>query len=372
MSLEIKQISSKKDLKTFIKLPFIVHKNHPLWVPSLLMDDRKFFNEKKNPAFQKTDTILLLAFRDGKPVGRIMGIINRMRNQMFNERYVRFGFMECYNDLEVAKELLEKIEAWGRGLGMVKIVGPLGFSDQDPEGFLIEGFEYEPTLATIYNFEYIPILMEGCGYSKEIDWVCYIVDLKKVNLEFYEKIAERIETRNEFTFLSFKKRKELKPYVRPVLELLSETYIDLYGFVPLTPEEIDALGKQYIPVLDPRFVKAGKKGDELVGFLVGMPNMNEGFRKSKGRLLPFGIFYLLSAAKKSKQLDLLLGGIKKEYRGIGLDAWGLLRMIETAQKLGFTVIDSHNELEDNHSVRMEMERLGGKICKRRRIYQKML
>jgi GNAT superfamily N-acetyltransferase len=372
MPLEIRELSGKKDLRAFIRLPFGLHKNHSLWVPPLLMDERQYFNSKKNPAFLKNDTILLLALRNGSVVGRIMGIINRDRNRMFGEKNARFGFLECGNDPETVTALLQAVENWARSHGMTKLVGPMGFSDQDPEAFLLEGFEYEPTLATIYNFEFIPKLVEDCGYTKEIDYVCYIMDPANPIPEFYEKISHRLETKGEFVFMNFNKRSELKPFVRPVLELLSETYIDLYGFVPLTADEIEALGKKYLPVLDPRFVKAGLKDGQVIGFLIGMPNMNAGLRKARGRLLPFGIFHLIREAKRSKQLDLLLGGIKREYRGIGLDAWGMLRMIKTAREMGFTVIDSHNELENNLAVRAEMERLGGKLCKRRRIYQKIL
>lgn len=372
MSIEILPVTTRKELRTFIHLPFKLHKKDPLWVPPLLMDEWQFFSAGKNPAFQKNDTILLLAVKDKKVAGRIMGIVNRERNRMFHEQNARFGFLESIEDMEVVRALLSGVEAWAHDLGMVKLVGPMGFSDQDPEAFLIEGFEYEPTLSTIYNFPYIPRLVEACGYSKEIDYVCYVMDISHPIPEFYQKVIDKIIARGEFTFKNMKKRKELEPYVKPVLELLSETYIDLYGFVPLTNEEIEALGKKYVPILDPRLVKIGLKGDQLIGFLIGMPNMNRGFRKAKGRLFPFGIFHLLRESKRSKQLDLLLGGIKKEYRNIGLDALGMKWMIQTAREMGFTTIDSHNELENNLAVRSEMERLGGKLCKRRRIYQKGL
>jgi GNAT superfamily N-acetyltransferase len=372
MSIEILPVTTPKNLHDFIHLPFILHKNDRLWVPPLLTDERQFFSARKNPAFKKNDTILLLAMKEKKPVGRIMGIVNRERNRLFHEQNARFGFLESIEDVEAVRALLSSVEAWARGLGMVKLVGPMSFTDQEPEAFLIEGFEYEPTLSTIYNFEYLPRLVEECGYTKEIDYVCYVLDITRPIPEFYQKITDKIMARGEFTFRNYTKRKELKPYVKPVLELLSEAYIDLYGFVPLTPEEIEALGRKYLPVLDPRLVKVGLKDDQVIGFLIGMPNMNAGFRKAKGRLFPFGIFHLLRESKRSRQLDLLLGGVRKEYRGIGLDALGMKWMIQTAKEMGFTTIDSHNELENNLAVRGEMERLGGKLCKRRRIYQKAL
>ncbi len=372
MSIEILPVTTRKDLHAFIHLPFTLHKDDPLWVPPLLTDEWQFFSDRKNPAFKKNDAILLLARKDNRVVGRIMGIVNRDRNRMFREQNARFGFLESIEDVEVVGSLLSRIEAWARDLGMVKLVGPMGFSDQDPEAFLIEGFQYEPTLSTIYNYPYIPRLVEACGYAKEIDYVCYVLDLTRPIPEFYQKVIDKVMARGEFTFKNMTKRKELEPYVKPVLELLSETYIDLYGFVPLTPEEIEALGKKYLPILDPRLVKIGLRGEQVIGFLIGMPNMNKGFRKAKGRLFPFGIFHLLRESKRSRQLDLLLGGIKKEYRNMGLDALGMNWMIQTAKEMGFTTIDSHNELENNLAVRAEMERLGGKLCKQRRIYQKAL
>jgi len=372
MSIEILSVTTRKTLHAFIHLPYILHKSDPLWVPPLLTDEWQFFSAKKNPAFKKNDTLLLLARKEGREVGRVMGIVNRERNRMFHEQNARFGFLESIEDVEVVSALLGRIESWARDLGMAKLVGPMGFSDQDPEAFLIEGFEYEPTLSTIYNFPYVPQLVEACGFTKEIDYVCYVVDLSRPLPEFYQKIIDKITDRGEFAFQNLTKRKELKPYVKPVLELLSETYIDLYGFVPLSHEEIDALGKKYVPILDPRLVKIGLKDNQVIVFLIGMPNLNRGFRKAKGRLFPFGLFYLLRESKRSRQLDLLLGGIKKEYRNIGLDALGMNWMIQTAKEMGFTTIDSHNELETNLAVRGEMERLGGKLCKRRRIYQKAL
>ncbi len=372
MSIEILPVTKRKDLHDFIHLPFLLHKNDRLWVPPLFMDEWQFFSAKKNPAFKKNDAILFLARKDGRTMGRIMGIVNTERNRMFHEQNARFGFMESIEDEEVVGELLNRVESWARGLGMVKLVGPMGFSDQDPEAFLIEGFEYEPTISTIYNFPYIPRLVEACGYTKEIDYYCYVLDLSHPIPEYYEMIADKVMARGKFTFKNFTKRKEMEPYVKPVLELLSETYIDLYGFVPLSPEEIEALGKKYLPILDPRLVKIGLKNDQVIGFLIGMHNMNRGFRKANGRLFPFGIIHLLRESKRSKQLDLLLGGIRKEYRNIGLDALGMKWMIQTAKEMGFTTIDSHNELENNLAVRAEMERLGGKLCKKRRIYQKSL
>lgn len=370
--LMIRQVLTKRELKTFIMLPFTIHKSHDRWVPPLLIEEWEFFDRKRNAAFHKNDTILLLAYQGKRPVGRIMGIINRQRNQRLNERNACFGYLECYDDRVVADTLLKHFEDWASVRGMVKVVGPMGFSDQDPEGYIIGGFEFEPTLATYYNFEYLPQFLEESGYTKEIDYVVYQVDLTRPVPELYTKIVQRLYTRKQFIFSDFKSKKELKPYMKPVLQLMNESFAGLYGFDPLTDEEINVIGRKFLPVIDPRFVKLAFHGQALVAFILGVPNLNYGFRKAKGRLFPFGLLYLLKAPKKTQQFDLLIAGVHADFRGTGLDAYGMLSIMEAARKAGYTVMDSHHELENNLLVRSVMERLGGKLYKRFRIYSKLL
>ncbi|MGA1977900.1 MAG: hypothetical protein ABSG89_08610 [Bacteroidales bacterium] len=359
-------------MKTFILLPFNIHKSHEQWVPPLLVEEWSYFNQKKNPAFQKNDAILLLAYMDDKPVGRIMGVINLRRNNRLSERVARFGYLECYNDTAVMKSLLQSIENWASGKGMNKIIGPMGFSDQDPEGFLVEGFQYEPTISTYYNFEYIPPLIEKCGYLKEIDYVVYRIDLTKAIPGIYNKIVDRLYSQGKFEFPEIRKKKELKSYLRPVLQVMNDTFADLYGYDPLTDDEIDAIGKKFLPVIDPKFVKIACRGNSIAGFVLGIPNLNYGFRKAKGKLFPLGLFYLFKAPGKTRQFDLLLGAVRSEFRGSGLDAYGMISIIQAARQAGYTIMDSHHELENNLRVRSEMERMGGELDKRFRIYQKQL
>jgi len=270
--------------------------------------------------------------------------------------------------------LLGFVEDWARKKGMTKIVGPYGFSDQDPEGFLIEGFEHRATIATYYNFEWMPRFLEKRGYSKEVDYFVYKIDVPQEIPGFYKRIYERVRKRGEFELIEFRKRKELKPWIKSVLHLMNECYSgsNIYGYAPLDEEEMEALAKRYMPVIDPRFVKVVKKGSEVVAFIVGMPDLTEGIQKARGRLFPFGFLKILRAAKKTKQLDLLLGAIKEEYRGRGLDVLMGTRMIHSAHEAGLMVIDTHHEMETNTRVRAEMERMGGKIYKRFRVYQKSL
>ena len=376
MPIDIREVSrgSRKDLKTFIYLPEKIHAGHKNWVHPLYMDEWKFFDPKKNKAFGYCDTILLLAFRDGRPVGRAMGIINHRYNEHRNERTARFGYLDTYEDKEAFRSLLRTIEDWARAKGMTKVVGPYGFSDQDPEGFLIEGFEHRATLATYYNFEWMPRWLEEEGYAKDNDWFVYKLAVPKEPPEFYKKIYERQMKRGTFKILEFRKRKEIKPWIRPILSLMNECYMagNIYGYAPLEEQEMDDLAKRYLPVLDPRFVKAVTKDGQAVAFVVAMPDMMAGILKARGRLLPFGFIHILRAAKTTKQLDLMLGAVKEAYRGQGLDVLMGSKVIIAAHDAGMEMMDTHHEMEANFKVRAEMERMGGTIYKKYRAFYKMI
>jgi len=372
MSFEIKEVKARKQLKEFISLPAKIHCNHANWVPPIYIDEWKYFNPKKNKAFFYSDAVLVLAYHDGNAVGRVMGIINHHYNDYQEEKNGRFSYLECKDDQKVAHALLEYVEKWAKAKGMEKIVGPIGFNDQDPEGYLIEGFEHEPTLATYYNFEYIIRLLENEGYTKEVDYVVYKLNIPKEMPEFYKKIYQRAVRKKHYQILEFSKRKQLKPYIRPIFRLMNECFENIYGFQPLDEEEMDDLAKRYLPILDPRFIKIVTRNSEVIAFNIAMPNLSEGIRKAKGRLFPFGVFKILREAKKTRQLDSLIGGIKEQDRGRGVDVMIGFKTIESAQKAGFEFVDSHHELETNLKVRAEMERLGGQVYKRFRIFQKKL
>ncbi len=295
-------------------------------------------------------------------------------NEHRNEKTARFGYLETYEDQEVVHVLLARIEDWARAKGMTRIVGPYGFSDQDPEGFLVEGFDHRATIATYYNFPWMPKLVENEGYVKDIDYFVYKIDIPKEMPEFYKKIYERAEKKGDFEVLEFKSKKQIKPWIRPVLSLMNETYMqnNIYGYAPLDEKEMDELAKRYLPVLNPHFVKAITKDGEIVAFIIGMPDMSGGIQKARGRLFPFGFIYILRAAKKTKQLDLLLGAVKDKYRGQGLDVVMGVKMIQSALDAGYEIMDTHHEMETNVKVRGEMERMGGKIYKKFRVLQKAL
>lgn len=372
LPVEIRRVTGRRELNEFIFLPEKIHKGHTLWVPPVYFQERQYFNQRKNRAFTYSDCILALAYLNGRAVGRIMCIVNRRCNEFRNERNARFSCLECPDDQTVAHALLSYAENWAKEKGMEKIVGPMGFNNQDPSGFLTEGFEQQPTFSTYCNFDYVNRLLTGENYSKEVDYVVYKIDIPDEMPDFYRKIYDRIIARGEYKVHEFTGRRQLEPYIVPILELMNEGFAELYGYQPLDDTEMHSLAKRYLTFLDPGFVKAVTKDGRVIGFNIAMPNISDGIRKARGRLLPFGFMHMLRASKKTEQLDTLVGGIKKEYRGRGIDVAMGYTTILSAQKAGLRYADSHHELEDNVKVRAEMERLGGKVYKRFRIYKKEL
>jgi len=374
MNITIKEVKSRKDLKKFIYLPEKIHADHETWIHPIYMDEWAYFDAKKNKAFSYSDTILLLAYRGDEVVGRIMGIINSRYNEYKKEKTARFGYLEAWEEEAVIRALLQAVENWAREKGMTKMIGPYGFTDQDPEGFLIEGFQHHATIATYHNFDWMPRMIEKMGYDKDVDYFVYQLDVPKEIPEFYKKILERVKRKENFELHELRKRRQIKPWIIPVLDLMNECYIgsNIYGYTPLDKQEMMDLAKRYLPVLDPRFVKVITKEGEIVAFIVGIPDMTAGIKKARGRLLPFGFLKILRAAKKTKQLDLLLGAVKECHRGRGLDVLMGVGMIMSAQEAGYEVMDTHHELESNVKVRAEMEKMGGQLYKKYRVYLKTL
>ncbi|HLN55327.1 MAG TPA: hypothetical protein VK207_05005 [Bacteroidales bacterium] len=369
----IREVADKKDLTEFIYLPEKVHRDNPEWLPPIYSDEWLLFNKNKNKSYKYADTIILLALRDEKPVGRIMGIINKRYNAIHNEKHGRFCFMECYNDKEVFHALLERVEEWARVNGMEKIIGPLGFSDKDPQGFQIEGFEYPMFMTSPNNSAYMPELILNEGYEKKVDLVNYLGSLPETLPLVYQKVLARVDCNNGFRIVEFTTKKELKPYIIRVLELMNQTFEEIYGFVPLNDGEKKEFAGRYLPVLDPKFVKLVETtSSEVVGFAIGMPDFSKGIREARGRLFPLGIFKILRDSKRSKKLLMMLGGVRKEYRGKGLDVLMGVKILQSGIRHKMTSLDSHLVLEDNLKMRAEYERVGLKVVKKFRIYQKDL
>ncbi len=373
MTLVIETVTNHKQLKEFIFLPQKLYSAHLNWVPPIYMDEWAFHNPKKNRALSYSDVIRVVAYQNGESIGRIMGIINKKYNKQHGLKNVSFFNLDCIDDSVVAHALIGFIEQWGKEKGMIKIIGSYGFSDKDPQGLQIEGFENLPVIVTPTNPPYLRKLVEAEGYQKEVDCISYKLMVPENMPIVYKKIANRIQRNTNIQLLEFKNKKELKPHILPALRLMNEAYAHLYGFSPMAEDEMINLADQYLFVLDPEFVKVIQtKNGETIAFGVGMPDISKGIQRAKGKLFPFGFIHILWASRKTKQLNLMLGAVKEGFRGIGINVLLGKSMLEAANKRGFTIMDSHLILETNNLMRSEFEKVGGTIYKRYRVYQKKL
>jgi hypothetical protein len=370
--LHLVEVVCRSDLKEFIHLPEKLHKNHLNWVPPIYKDEWDYFNPKKNRAFSYCDTTIVLARSDGKTVGRIMGIINNRYNDDKKEKVARFSFFECINERDVSDQLLDYVEEWAKDKGMSRIIGPFGMCYHDPIGFMTEGFNERPSLTANYNFDYIISLLQLAGYGCEADLVVYKIDISKEILPGYARIHNKAIQNPKLRILNLKTRKDLHRYIHPVLELMNDSFTEIYGYSQLDEKERIDLANHFIPLLDPKLVALVTYEEEVAGFMITIPSINEGIIAARGHLFPFGFLKIVRAAKKATQLDLLIGGIKAKYRGLGIDVLIAVHIINIARKAGFKSIDSHLELESNWKMRAENEKLGGIVYKKYRIFQKSL
>lgn len=368
----VKEVQSRSELREFIYLPAKVHRGEPAWLPPLYSDEWHLFDKNRNRSYLYADAAFFLAWKNNKPVGRIMTLVNNRYNEIKNEKHGRFSFLECYNDRDIFHALISKAEEWVRNRGMVKIVGPMGFSDKDPQGFQIEGFEYPYLFTAPTNSPYMQSLIEAEGYTKEIDLVNYNLPIPESYPSVYLKALERYSRNGEITITEFRSKKEIKPVIIPVLELMNQTFKDIYGYVPLNDAEKEEFAGRYLPILDPEFVKIAKSKNKFVGFVVALPDMTPGIIAAGGKLFPFGILRIMKEMKKATKLMLMLGGVKEEYRGKGIDVMMAVKLLDSARKHNKKILDSHLIMEQNARMRAECDRMNGKIVKRFRIFQKSL
>jgi hypothetical protein len=372
MEIQIREVKSKADFDQFIYLPARIHRNHMNWMPNLYSDDRFFFDPLKNPSFAHSETFLALAWKGGTPVGRIMGIICNAYNEKHGVRDGRFFGLETYYDTEVHHELISYAENWARSKGCNRMIGPYGFSDKDPQGFLIVGYEQAPMIVSACNFPYQVTLLEKEGYTKEVDCVTMWYDLNTPIPAIYERVTERYKNREGVELIEFTKKKELWDYIVPVFTLMNETFVEIYGFEPMTKDEMYAFGKRYMPILDPRFIKIIKYKGEMTAFMLGMPCLTTGIQRAKGKMFPTGFYHILYASRTTKKLDLMLGGVKNKYRGMGFEVPMTLSLLKSAKGANYSNIEVHLILETNRLNLAEMERAGARPNKRFRVYQKPL
>ena len=376
MAILIKKVSNKKDLKRFIRFNYELYKNNPYSVPDLYDDMVGTFSTEKNAAFEFCEADYFLAYKDDKLVGRVAAIINRRANETWSKKEVRFGWIDFVDDPEVSKALLDTVEAWGKERGMEAIVGPLGFTDMDAEGMLVEGFDQLSTMATIYNYPYYPQHMERLGFEKEADWVEYKLTVPDKLPEKFVRISEIILQKYNLKIRKLK-RSEIKEksYGQKIFDLINEAYAPLYGYSKMTQGQINQYIKTYLPLIDLRMVSLVEdEAGELVAVGISMPSLSKALQKAKGKMLPFGWFHLLKAlfVKKPDVLDLLLVGVKPEYQSKGVNALLFYDLVPTYQKMGFKYGESNPELELNKKVQAQWSAFESVQHKRRRAFRKSI
>ncbi len=376
MALEIKKIApNTKELKQFVKFGIDLYKDNPYFVPPLISDEVNTLHPDRNPAFDFCEAQSFMAYRDNHPVGRITGIINNVVNKRTGEKVVRFGFVDFIDDDEVVDTLFEAVEKWGREYGMNTIIGPMGFSDMDHEGMLIEGFEELGTMATIYNHPYYPKHLERLGFVKDVDWVEFRITIPDTVPEKYARIAEIVQKRNNLRVLKYTNRKKLKEdYGQALFRLINESYDHLYGYSPLTDRQIEHYIDMYLGILRLEDICVIVNAeDKLIGLGITIPSFSRALQKSKGELFPTGWWHLLKALRgKTDTVDLLLIAVKPEYQNKGINALVFNDLIPGYVKNGYKWAESNPELEDNNSVQLQWQYFDYRQHRRRRAYRKPL
>ena len=376
-NISIKRVTNRKELEQFVQFYYDLYRGNDCAVPFLYSDEMDTLRKDKNPSFECCDAEYFMAYKDGKMVGRVAGIINRRANERWDRKLVRFGWFDFVDDTEVSEALLKAVEDWGRGQGMTEIAGPLGFIDTDREGMLVDGFDQLSTMYVNYNYPYYPKHMERLsGFEKDNDYVEMKVKVPEVVPEKFSKITEMVRKRYGLRVHKFT-RKELidEGYGRKIFDLLNATYKDLYGFSQLSDRQIDKLINSYIKIADLNLVTAVFDGDNIVGFGITFPSFSRAMQKTRdGRFLPFGWWHLLKILKwhRTNIVDLLLIGVLPEYRSKGANALIFDDLIRWFQRYHFDWAITGPQMETNEGVLSQWQYLESTICRRHRCYCKTL
>ena len=373
MQIEVKPVQSKKEMNAFIRFPYKLYRNNPCWIPQLLMQEKAQFDPDINPAFKYCKTEFFVAWRDKSPVGRIAAIVNGRYNDKTGKKSGRFGWFECEHNEETATALLREAEKWLAEQGMDEVCGPMGFTDNDMTGFLIEGFDELPTIAASYNLPWYNTWITSLGYSKEVDYVEFRAVVPETMPDKLERIANIVRRRTDIQVFSPTNKKKLAKYWgHQLFGVLNESFAELHGTSILDDDEIDYFIDAYLGQVDTDFIKLATVDDKLVGFIIAMPSLSTGFQKAKGRLFPFGFIHVLRAMKTADILDFYLAGVLPEYQGKGIDALMAYEMGMSAIARGMKYTESNRELEDNHKIQAQWKLLDKRLHRRTRVYNKRL
>ena len=354
MSVQIKVVESKAELKTFVRFANKLYKDNKYYVPAIVFDELATFDKKKNGAFDFCEAELYLAYKDDKVVGRVAAIINNKANECWKVNQVRFGWIDFIDDIEVSTALLDAVAAFGKARGMDQIVGPLGFTDFDPEGMLVEGFDRISTMALIYNHPYYPEHLKKLGFGKETGWLEYRISIPEKLDERYYNLAETVKERYNLKVLKLSRREIIKKgYGQKFFDLINQTYCNLYGFSPLSPKQIDSYVDTYLSLIDTRMITfvENDKG-ELIGAAAAIPQLAYALQKCRGELFPLGWWYLLKAMflKRPETLELLLIGVRPDYQNCGVNSLIILDLAERFREMGFKYAETNAMLENNDKI----------------------
>lgn len=376
MSIQIKTVSSRGEMKTFARFGNRLYKGNKYYVPSMPFDDLNTFDKDKNGAFEFSEAEFYLAYKDGKVVGRVAAIINHKANDAWKVKQVRFGWIDFIDDIEVSAALLNAVEEFGKAHGMTQIVGPLGFTDFDPEGMLVEGFDRVSTMALIYNYPYYPEHMKKLGYYKETGWVEYRITIPDALPEQHVRLAELVKKRYNLKVRKMTVRQIKKEnYGRKLFKLINETYCVLYGYSLLSEKQIDQYVDTYLSLVDAKMLTFVEDADgDLIGAGISIPSLAEPLQKCNGEIFPFGWWYLLKTMfiKKPDTLDLLLIGVRPDYQNRGVNSLVFVDLFENYRKLGFKYAETNANLETNVKVQAMWDPFEKELHKRRWVFGKDL
>jgi hypothetical protein len=373
MDIDIKEAITPSGLQKFVHFANDLYKGDPYWVPFPLHAEIKLLRQDKNPSFKYCEARYFLAYKEGKIVGRVAAILNHSHIDKWGQKYMRFGWMEFIDDPKVSAALVRAVEDWAAEKKMTAVHGPLGFTDLDRNGFLVEGFNEVGTLTANHTLPYYPRHMENLGYHKDIDWLEYEITVPdQVDREIVEK-AEQIRRSNNLHLLQPRSKADLLPYTNQIFELMNTVYRDKYGTVPLDSAQINAYMKYFFPLANHRFISVVlDEADRVVAFSISYPSLTKTLQRSGGRLIPSGVLKLANSTSGSERVELMIHGVADSYAGMGISVVVMNAMLQNFHKYGIKVVESNPEMEDNESLPVQWKFFTVRQHKRRRCYIKQL
>jgi len=371
MSIEIKEIHSRAELKEFVRFQLELYKGNPYFVPPLISDEINGFSPDKNPAFKFAKPYYFLAYKNGKIAGRIVAIINHIEVNEQKIKKIRFGWLDMIDDIEVTKTLFAKVEEIAAKNGLEYMEGPMGASNLEKAGMLTFGFDRLATAIGQYNFAYYPQHLEQLGFKKEKEWLENFLTVPDSLPDKIYEFSKLVKERYGLQLLHFKNSGEMQPYIKPVFDLLEESHRELETYVPISKEQKEFYAKKYAKILNPEFINFIKDGQGgLCAFAITMPSYAKALRKAKGRMFPFGWFHLLKAQKKNDTVEFVLIGVHPKYQRKGVTAIIFKEMFETFKKHNIKYLETNPELAENQSVQALWTDYNPVLHKRRNTFRK--